>query len=50
MGAVDVASGEMAEAMGVLASLLGNLVGALFLQRLGWLFLVRLLLCHAFSH
>ena len=50
MGAVDVASVGMAEAMAILAPLLGNLVGALFLHRLGWFLLGRFLLCHALSH
>ena len=50
MGTGDVAPVGTTEAMAVLASLLGNLVGALFLHRLGWFFLVRFLLCHALSH
>lgn len=40
----------MAEATVLLAPLLGNLVGALFLHRLGWFLLGRFLLCHALSH
>ena len=40
----------MAEATALLAPLLGNLVGALFLHRLGWFLLGRFLLCHALSH
>jgi hypothetical protein len=50
MGAVDVASGEMAGVTALLASPFGNLVCALFLQRFGWLFLVRFLLCHTLGH
>jgi len=33
-----------------LALPLGDLVGALFLHRLGWFLLGRFLLCHALSH
>ena len=50
MGAVGVASVSTTEAWTVLAPLLGNLIGALFLQRLGWLLLGHLLLCHALGH
>ena len=39
MGVVDLASDEMAEATAVLASFLGNLVGAFLLHRFSWLFL-----------
>ena len=50
IGAVGVASVRTAEARAALALPLGDLVGALFLHRLGWFFLVRFLLCHALSH
>ena len=50
MGAVGVASARSAEVQAVLAPLLGNLVSALFLHRLGWFLLGRFLLCHALSH
>ena len=50
MGAVGVASAGAAEARAVLAPPLGNLVGALFLHRLGWFLLGHLFLCHALSH
>ena len=50
MSTVDFASVGMAEAMAVLAHLLGNLVGALFLHRLSWFLLGRFLLHHALSH
>jgi hypothetical protein len=42
--------GRMAEVAAVLSPLLRNLVGALFLHRLGWFFLDRFLLCHTLSH
>ena len=50
MGAVGVPLVRMTEAWTVLAPLLGNLIGALFLQRLGWLLLGHLLLCHTLGH
>ena len=50
MGAEGVASVGMAEAMAVLAPILGNFVGALFLHRLGWFLLGHFLLCHTLSH
>ena len=50
MGAVRIASVRTAEARAALAPLLGNLVGTLFLRRLGWFLLGRFLLCHALSH
>jgi hypothetical protein len=40
----------MVDGTAILAPLLGNLVGALFLHRLGRFFLGRFLLCHALSH
>ena len=50
MGAVGIASVRTAEARAALAPFLGNLVGALFLHRLGWFLLGHFLLCHALRH
>ena len=50
MGATDVASVGMAEAMAVLAPLFRNLVGALFLHRFYRLLLGHFLLCHTLGH
>ncbi len=50
IGAVGIASVRTAEARAALALPLGDLVGALFLYRLGWFLLGRFLLCHALSH
>ena len=50
MGAVGNASVKTAKARAALAPLLGNLVGALFLHRLGWFLLGHFLLCHALRH
>ena len=50
MGATDVVTVGMAEATAVLAPPFCNLVGALFLHRLGRLLLGRFHLCHTLGH
>ena len=50
MGAVSTGFGYANRHAGILASLLGNLIGSLFLRRFGLLFLGCFLLRHTLSH